>query len=618
MARLRNSLDVAKSRFRNNGTANGNGHSNGIQAAADPFRNVQKGYSYGFNNTLIEAAVQTQDRQTVNYVDYDFHRVVSVQGRRTLLSLGRTMYWRIPALQGAIKEQANLAVSPFNPIYEGKNEGWGQDATDWLNGFHKVMDLQSWPYNYESYCETLIIMGVVDGELFTLLTQDNSGNPRIQTIGSHRVGSRHQTGGIAHVKFIGNQLFVDDELVDDNLPFTFAAAVEWDAPMIDGAILDDQGRAIAYRVYDDPVVSSDYRDISSRNLFPAFLPEFPGQVRGYSMLASSVFDWQDVREWKRLEMLAQKGFSSHGIIEENEQGYVDESKAIVAQSATFDTDNKKTGPDMVKLDGGTYTVFKAGTNSKLSAFDSGNRPGRNTQDFLDQTIREAMRGMEWDAFFSLDPAHVGGAPMRVIVDRVNRTIRKRRRLAGMCALRVDVYALAKAIKNGDLPFDPDWFKWSYRGQPDVTADRRYESQTDLMEYEQGWINLEDIQARRQGNWQKRREQRFVEADDKMTRAEALVKAHPDCSFQEAMTELGMTGTVGFTMSRKDQGGNALEDDNSNAPQNPKPGESSDAKAEHPGAPITLNIENRPGVAKRKLIFKRDTQGVITSAEIEER
>lgn len=590
MPRIPTSLTAANRRFRSNGTPSSNGR--GIQAAADPFRNVQRGYSFGYNNTLIEAATQTPDRSTVNYVDYDFHRVVSVQGRRTLLSLARTMYWRIPALMGAIKEQANLAVSPFNPIFEGKNDKWGELAKEWLNNFHNVMDLQRWPYSYDSWVESLITMSLVDGEIFTLLTEDGSGNPRIQTIGSHRVGSRNQTGGRAKVRYVGNQLFIDDQLVDDNLPFTFAQPVEFDAPMIDGAILDDYGGSLAYRVYDDPVVSAEYRDISARNLFPTFLPDFPGQVRGFSALASSVFDWQDVREWKRLEMLAQKGFATRGIIEENETGYVDEAKATLAAPATFDSDNKQTAPAMVKMDGGTYTVFKAGTNSKLTAFNSGDRPGRNTQDFLDQTIREAMRGTEWDAFFSLDPAHVGGAPMRVIVDRVNRTIKKRRRLAGMSCLRVDVYALSKAIRNGELPMDPEWFKWSYRGPSDVTADRRYDAQTDNMEYEKGWRNQEDIQAARNGDWRQKRNQRETEVMDLYERSKRIAEKY-GISIQEAADRIELMGSANFAMQTVETDEGAKEDPQPN-PTNKK-------------EPI-----NKPK-GKKAIVFVRDNRGKVIGA-----
>ena len=137
--------------------------------------------------------------------------------------------------------------------------------------------------------------------------------------------------------------------------------------------------------------------------------------------------------------------------------------------------------------------------------------------------------------------------MRVIVDRVNRTLRKRRRLAGMNIKRVDVYALAKAIKNGELPFDLDWFRWTYRPQADVTADRRYESQTDLHEYEAGLTNLELLSAKRQGQWLQIREQQEVEVMDKLERAKRAADKY-DISIQEALTLYGVVGTASFSMA----------------------------------------------------------------------
>ena len=97
-----------------------------LSAGQLPFRQVDTGNTYGFNNTLIQAAVQTDERKTVTLVDYDIHRTVSVIGRRTLLSLARTMFWRIPALQASILEQANLAANPFTPRYAGKDKAWGE------------------------------------------------------------------------------------------------------------------------------------------------------------------------------------------------------------------------------------------------------------------------------------------------------------------------------------------------------------------------------------------------------------------------------------------------------------------------------------------------------------
>lgn len=536
-----------------------------IRAGQLPFKQVGPGSTYGYNNTLIQGAVQTADRKTVTLVDYDIHRTVSVIGRRTLLSLARTMFWRIPALQASILEQANLAVSPFTPRYMGKDKAWGNDASQWLTDWHQIFDLAGWPYDYTTYCELLIISSIVDGDMGTVLTEDASGNPRIQIIPSHRIGSRYQTGGSAKVRYDGNTLSIDGIEIDASLPWSYGTSIEWDAPIIDGVIVDNQSRPIAYRVYDDPVSAAKWQDISARNMFLSFIPMFPGQLRGFSLLSTSVFDWQDVKEFKDFEKLAQKVFASKTIVEHNETGDLDPAKALVmgAQYTTTPTTNAdgssgpptiaKTSPDMVQVDGGAYTIFKANSGSKLEAFDWA-RPHQNSQDFQEMIVRDAFRGTEWDSFFSLDPKHVGGASMRVVVDRICRVLKKRRRLASKSTLRVDTYGLAKgAMRSGGLSVDPDWYRWSYQGPPDPTSDRRYDAQTDEMEYELGWATMADIEERRNGDWKAKRDQREVEVTDLFERAQRIADKF-GISIQEAASQISMIGTMTFTRREQEMEG----------------------------------------------------------------
>lgn len=591
---------------------NGNGRFN---AAAAPYKIIDRRSSYGWNNTLIEAATQTSDRKAVTLVDYDFNRTISVIGRRTLMSLARSMIWRIPPLWSAIQEQANLAVCPFTPIYTGKNKDWGEQALEWLLNWYDIQDFAAWPYDGDSYNELLITASIVDGDIFTLLTETDSGSPRTQLIPSHRVGSRYQSSSVVKVRYEGSSLFVDEVPIDESLPFTYSQAVEFEAQQIDGVIMDDLSRPIAYRVYDDPSVSSNYQDISARNLFPSFLPVIAGQVRNVSLLASSIFDWQDVREFKRFELLAQKTFSSKTIVETNETGDIDTSKAVVTAPAEFDNSGNKTKLDVMQLDGGAYHVFKANTGSKLEAFDWKDRPGRNAQDFMEMSIREAMTGIEWSSFFGVDPAHVGGAPMRVIVDRVNRTLRKRRKLVKKSRLRVDKYAIAKAMKAGDLPFDVDWFRWDYRGPSDVTADREYDVISDQMEYRMGWITGEDLQARRNGNLTQKRQKRYEEAQQLYTKAKQLSDEF-GISVQEAADRLEQLGTVSFAMARRDSGDEALATDAGGGMKQDKTGKKGNGNGQAEAPPINLNIENRAYVPKKKIKFTKDIRGIITGAEVE--
>jgi hypothetical protein len=514
-----------------------------MQAAVLPYRmnDASRGFSYA--NTLVEASNTTTEREAAPEVDYDFHRTISETGRRTLMKLGRTMFWKIPALHSAILEQAHLAVSPLTPMFLGADKTWGDAALSWLNNWHKVQCIEGWPYDYESYTELLVSSAIVDGQLHTLLTEDGSGNPRVQMIPAHRIGGKWSTGGQAKVLLEQNSMTIDGVLVDDSLPWTYGSPIEFTANMIGGVIVDGLNKPLAYRVYDDPASSSIFRDISSRSLFPCFFPLVTGQLSGVSLLASSVFDWQDIREFKRFELLAQKAFSTKTIVEHNEAGEADGAKALIQASATFNsTTNTAATLPTQKLEAGTMTYLKARSGSKLEAFSWSDRPGRNSQDFFETSVRDAMRGTEWDAFFSLDPAHVGGAPMRVIVDRINRVLRKRRRIVIKNVLRNDVFALAKGIKNGDLSFNEEWYRWTYQGPPDLTADRRYDAQTDEMEYTLGWSTMEDIEARRNGNWLLKREQREREVDDLYTRARRLATRH-GIPIQEAAARISQSGNA---------------------------------------------------------------------------
>jgi hypothetical protein len=437
------------------------------------------------------------------------------------MNLGRFMFWRFPSLQGSILEQANLAVSSFLPQYLGRNKAWGELAKQQLNDWHKIMNVAGWPYDYDTYLQSLVIAPLVEGEIFTLLTETPDGYPLIQTIGSHRVGSRLSAAVTVKVRFYQDKLWIDGELIDDSRPYLAEDPIEFDARLIDGVIVDDYSRAIAYRVYQDNFVSSSFQDLPARNFFPAFVPMVDGQVRGFSGMAASVFDFEDFHEWKRFEMLAHKVFAGKTVMEWNENGDGDSSKAIIQTPATFDaTTNQKTALDVQKLDGGTYHYLKAKSGSKLEAFDY-NRPGADSQNFMNMTLRDAFRGTEWDFFFSLDPQKVGGAPMRVIVEKINAVLHKRRKLTKKCCLRTDGFALAKFMKLRILPWDDDWYMWEYQGPGEVTADKKYDSDVALQEVAQGvstrklecarrGLHLEDVDA-----------QREAETDSDLARAQRL-------------------------------------------------------------------------------------------------
>lgn len=484
-------------------------------------------------NRLIESSIQTTDRAYTLPVDADIHRTVSSYGRRTLVSLGRTMFWKFPALQGMVLEQANLAVSTFIPQYMGEDEEWGETAEAMLKDWHKIMDIAGWPYDYDSFLQTQVVAPIVEGETWTLLTENSDGYPMIQTIPTHRIGKYPSQSSFATVTYAGSSLLIDGVLIDDARPYPATTKIEFLARIIDGVIVDDYSRPIAYRV--DGENPEQWQDIPARNFFPSFVPVSTGQVRGFSMLASSIFDWQDLAEWKRFEMLAQKVFSTRTIIETNETGDVDEAKSIIRTAATYDTTGNKTDLDVQQLYGGTVQYLRAKTGSSVQAFGY-DRPGQGSREFLKTTLRDAFRGTEWDAFFSLDPQSLGGAPMRIIVEKINLVAAKRRKLVAKVCRRVDGYALAKFMKAGLLPRNDDWYKWDYQGPGAITADRKYDSDVDIAEIGQGIGTRKRACAARGLDPAEVDAQREAEANSDLERAGRLAAAH-GITIQEALVVL---------------------------------------------------------------------------------
>lgn len=470
------------------------------QAAAKPAKLIggkKPGYSGG--NALIVAATPTQDRKRVLPMNKDIHRNVSNYGRKTLTDLGRWMFYNIPEVQGAVLEQANLATSTFIPQYVGRNKDWGAQAESWLREWHKIMDVTGWPFDYETYVQFLVIHPIVDGDFGTLLTETDSGYPLIQTIQSHRIDAD------------GAEEVESGELKGKTI--------------VDGVIVDELHKATAYRIKTSgDGEKAQFIDVPARDMFLSFCPLAPNQVRGFSALASAAFNLQDRDESRKFELLAQKAFASKTLIETNEDGEANTAANLIQSAATFNDDGSKAAFDTEKLEGGTITYFKARTGSDLQAF-AWDRPSANSQEFQERTLRDAFKGSEWDVLFSIDPKGTGGAAMRVIVEKINAVLQKRRRLVEKACRRVDGYAISKAIKLGLLPPDPDWWKWEYQGPADISADRKYDSEIDIEEISQGLATKKSAIARRGQFYDDVRAQRKQEADEELQDAAELANKH---------------------------------------------------------------------------------------------
>lgn len=446
----------------------------------------RRGTNTGGTNRLIPAAIQTNDRKFVQNLQYDTHKNITNLGLAKCRDVGRYLVWRYPLVQGALLEQANLSVSHFVPEFAGADTAWGEEAAGLLSDYDDMFDVRGWPYDRESYLHNMIMHSRVDGTFWTLLTESSNGFPMVQVIPAHRIG------GLADPGVVGD----GDPFLPPMITTAAGERVMYQGDknpwagfrIVAGAIVNESGASMAYRVYEDPPIR--YVDISSQSLFPSFFPLFPDQVVGISGLAVCAFDLQDVGETRDFEKLAQKAAARVTMMEFNEAGEPPPGSDLIPPNGAT-TASGTTPLQAELLEGGLYQYFKSNSGGKLEAFVS-DRPTSNQQAYEDRLLRGCFYGMEWSYDYTLNPGAAGGAEKRVIVSKINRTCAKNRKFAAKTMRRVDGYRIRKFIKLGMLRENSEWWKWIYHGPAEETADRKYESEIDLEENSRGWLT--DAQA----------------------------------------------------------------------------------------------------------------------------
>lgn len=430
---------------------------------------IRKFLSYLFDHTNAN----NRYRRPMRSLNQDARQLVPTGTHQQLVSAGRWLFSNFAPVRGALLEQATYSVQPFVPQYIGRDKEWGAQAEEWLANWHKVLDVQG-QCDFEELLHLALISIKRDGDVGILLTQGQAGYPSVQMIPAHRIGSK-TSGVIESGAFKGRSIH-------------------------NGVITNRAGRAVGYEL-------TTGRRVAARDLALCYFPEWSDQGRGLTTLATVVSDLQDVAELRGYELSAQKAASSISLVEHNENGYADESEAFIEQ----DTTGNKLDSTVETLEGGAIRYFRAGSNAKLEVLES-NRPSKNGQDFEATILRAAFQAIEWPYDFSLDPSKIGGAVVRLVAAKAQRTIEKNQRLVKKIARRIDGYALAKAIKLGliDPPPTGDWYSWNYQGPRRLTVDAGRDAGAAREDYKLGLTTLQELYAERGLNWEEELQKRVAE------------------------------------------------------------------------------------------------------------
>lgn len=412
----------------------------------------------GSGNRLVPSATQTNDRARIPLLDFDVHRNVSAYGRRVMLTLGRHLFSTYDVVRGAVNEIAETAGSSFLCEYRGTDTDFKKQVEDYTYRHDRICDIAGWPYGMRTYRQLLIRSGLLDGDMGTAYVKDDAGQARLQIIPGHRIGSDANNTFVAGGPFDG-------------------------ATIIDGVIVGDYGQPLAYRVLTgDPMDYTSFVDVPSDRMILSFLPLFSGQLRGFSLIGFSAWKWQDIAESEIWERIGQKNAAMKMFQEYNEAG------EPPAGEVEFQADSSNASKGIWYEDhiGGINTYFKSSDpNSKIEAvkFD---RPSHNQQAWVEGQIRQGLYSAGWSIDYSLLPTKIGGAALRVLVDKLNGRLAELQDLLIEPAVRrFDAFRIPSAMNAGMLKRAGDWWNLEYQRPARLTGDRKYDSQVNLDEIKFG-------------------------------------------------------------------------------------------------------------------------------------
>lgn len=418
----------------------------------------------GGSNYLIPTATQNLDRKRVPLLDSDVHRNITTYGRRTMMSLGRHLFCAYDVVRGAVNEVARLAGSSLLCEYRGEDAEFKAQVEAWTHGHDQVCDVAGWPYTARHWRKGLTRSLLMDGDEATVFVEGPDGRPYLQRIPGHRIASSASEPLVKGGEFDG-------------------------AEIIEGVIVGEQMQPLGYRVLlGNPGDYANYQDVPASQMILNFVPLFVGQLRGFSLIGFSAWNWQDEGEAKRFELLAQKAGAGRVFQEWNEEGEAPVgSDYMTGPASGTNAAATPSGLWYETIDGGINTYFKSSDPSQRLEAIKFDRPSSNQREFSHQIIREALFAAGWSVDFSLDPTRVGGAPLRVVVDRINASLEDIREDVLIPATRrFNGYRVPVAMERlKEIKSVPDWYKLEYQTPARISADKKYDSDVTLQEVKFG-------------------------------------------------------------------------------------------------------------------------------------
>ena len=383
----------------------------------------------------------------------------------------RAVYATYPLVSGAVHDKSNHVIgTAWTPVFYGKNQEWGDRATKWITEWYKRCDERGKPYDFQRNLWIGSCHLEHSGDFGLILKRTATGAPRLRYIESHRIGQR---------------------IPNTFIPFGEYAGLK----IVNGIVYSDGDEPIAYSIMGATPVDDFY--VEAKNFIHVYDPVWFTQGRGIPTISYGINDWLRSKHIRDNEQTAQDIYSRLTLIENNDTGRADPAQSRVASRTTGDPANPTI--NVQSFSRGEIRYVKAGSKNGVTAFNSG-RPGNGFFQHYDMTVRGAFVGMSWPLEWGYDLSTLGGATMRAMTDKINRTVGMRQAVLKAPALLAISFALSCAIDNGELPFEEEFLNWDFETPGDATVDDGNDSTNDRADIDAGLASYSSTLARRGRNW----------------------------------------------------------------------------------------------------------------------
>jgi len=439
-----------------------------VNPSGNPVYSIKPQATSGMYESSSPFRSYTRHRIVNTGYNDDYKNNVTLADWNVLLSRAREMYANLGSIKNAIHEIAELTIgSGWTPQFVGSEENmeWGEKAVEFLTGWFEICDIRGSSFDFYKGLKAASIATDRDGDCLCVLTTAADGKyPMIQWLPAHRIGSRWNQDMIEKGPFKGKQV-------------------------INGIIVSDAGTTIGYNIKGNESDGSKDSQISVFDAQLVFDSEYVEQNRGLTSLAPAINDWDDYKTIKDFEIKGIKHASNFSV-----QMYVPPEEiddyAGELNDSPFRTTTRPTGSrdlTIETLQGGETTIWKPDSGAKLEVLNS-NRPSTNTATFLlDHVLRHAFLSLRWPVELTFD-LNSKGATTKLVIAKAQRRIESRQN----CVIypvwkRVASYGIAKAIKLGILPKNPEWYKLQPTYPREFTLDNFRDTKSDLELYSKCWM-----------------------------------------------------------------------------------------------------------------------------------